>query len=346
MNDVPSLMQMTRFSGCGAKLGPGVLEKALCGLSQPAYPDLIVSFEGNEDAGLFRVAPGLALVQTVDFFPPIVDDPFLFGRIAAANALSDVYAMGGRAATALALVCFPAGKLGLDTLKSMMEGGLDALIEAGCALLGGHSIDDEEPKLGYAVTGFVDPARAWRNNSLEEGLALILTKPLGVGLITKAFREGLAAESAVAAAQASMARLNKGAAEILSAFSVRACTDVTGFGLAGHAAEMADGKICGLRLFASELPLLPGAADYAARGLAPGGTARNKEGRLRALTNASALPNELLDLIFDPQTSGGLLAALPRAEAAQALAALRGAGLDARIVGESGGKPGSVEVIL
>ena len=159
MSDFPALTKYTRFSGCGAKLGPGVLEKALCGLRQPAYPELMADFSGYEDAGLFRLSDDLALVQTVDFFPPIVDDPFLFGRIAAANALSDVYAMGGRPITALCLTCYPLKALGMDALKAMMEGGLDALVEAGCALLGGHSVEDPEPKLGYAITGLVDPTK-------------------------------------------------------------------------------------------------------------------------------------------------------------------------------------------
>lgn len=346
MSDKPKLTSLTRFSGCGAKLGPGILEKALCGLSQPDYPEMLVSFEGCEDAGIYSIAPGLALVQTVDFFPPIVDDPFLFGRIAAANALSDIYAMGGRPATALALVCFPVKALGLESLRAMMEGGLDALVEAGCALLGGHSIEDPEPKLGYAVTGLVDPHKAWRNNSLEPGLSLILTKPIGTGLVNMAVRAQCASEESVKAAQASMARLNKRAAEILSGFSVRACTDVTGFGLAGHAAEMAAGKFCGLRLFASEISLLPGANDYAAMGLVPEGAWRNKEGRLHALPRASEVPPVLLDLLFDPQTSGGLLAAIPAAAAAEALIALREAGVDAFIAGESGGPPGEVDIVL
>jgi selenide,water dikinase len=346
MSEMPALTKLTRFSGCGAKLGPGLLEKALCGLSQPAYPDLLVSFEGCEDAGLYRAGPGLALVQTVDFFPPIVDDPFLFGRISAANALSDIYAMGGRPVTALALVCYPASSLGLESLRAMMEGGLDALVEAGCALLGGHSIEDSEPKLGYSVTGFVDPDRAWRNNSLEPGLGIILTKPLGTGLVNMALRAGCASEEAVEASQASMARLNRTAAEVLSAYSVRACTDVTGFGLAGHAAEMAAGVSCGLRLFGGSLPLLPGAAEYAAMGLVPGGTWRNKEGRLHALPRASEIPPVLLDLLFDPQTSGGLLAAVPLNLVQEALSALRGAGVDAAIVGESWGPPGEVDVAL
>ena len=345
MSGMPALTTLTRFSGCGAKLGPGLLEKALCGLSQPAYPDLIAAFEGGEDAGLYRVGPGLALVQTVDFFPPIVDDPFLFGRIAAANALSDVYAMGGRPVTALALVCFPTSSLGLESLRAMMEGGIDGLAEAGCALLGGHSIEDPEPKLGYAVTGFVDPERAWRNNALEPGLALILTKPIGTGLVNMALRARCASAEAVKASHSSMARLNKSAAEILSAFPVRACTDVTGFGLAGHAAEMAAGPRCGLRLFAGEVHLLPGAAEYAAMGLVPEGAWRNREGRLKALRNYEAISPELLDILFDPQTSGGLLAALPAAAAREALDALTAAGEEARIVGESGGPRGEVDIV-
>jgi selenide,water dikinase len=228
----------------------------------------------------------------------------------------------------------------------MMEGGLDALAEAGCALLGGHSIEDPEPKLGYAVTGLVDPDRAWRNNSLEPGLSLILTKPIGTGLVNMAVRADCASAEAVKASQASMARLNKGAAEILSAFQVRACTDVTGFGLAGHAAEMAAGPRCGLRLFASKLPLLPGAADYAAMGLVPEGAWRNKEGRLKALPRASEVPPILLDILFDPQTSGGLLAAVPSGVAGDALAALRDAAIEASLVGESGGAPGEVDIVL
>ncbi|MCE5257401.1 MAG: selenide, water dikinase SelD, partial [Spirochaetaceae bacterium] len=335
-----------RFSGCGAKLGPGVLEKALCGLSQPAYPDLLADFSGYEDAGLFRIAPDLALVQTVDFFPPIVDDPFLFGRIAAANALSDIYAMGGKPLTALALVCFPVKALGLETLRAMMEGGLNALIEAECALVGGHSIEDAEPKLGYAVTGLVSPDAAWRNSSLVPGLSLILTKPIGTGLVNMAVRAECVSSEAKLAAEASMATLNRRAAEILAHFHVAACTDVTGFGLAGHAAEMAAGTECGLRLYYDQIPLLPGAADYAAMGLVPEGARRNRDGRGHALRGTERLSPVQLDIIFDPQTSGGLLAAVPRELESEALDALKSAGIRAALVGESGGEPGTVEVII
>jgi selenide, water dikinase len=337
------LTSYTRFSGCGAKLGPGVLEQALCGLAQPAYPELLADFQGGEDAGLFRLSPDSALVQTVDFFPPIVDDPYLFGRIAAANALSDIYAMGARPITALALVCHPLKALGLEPLKAMLAGGLEALTEAGCALLGGHSIEDPEPKLGYAVTGLVDPAKAWRNNTLKPGGKILLTKPIGTGLVNMALRAECASPEAQAAAEAAMATLNKVAAEILSRFHVQACTDVTGFGLAGHAAEMATGNVCGLALWMDQVPLLPGVEEYAAMGLIPEGTYRNREGRLRFLAGDPAPP--ALDLLFDPQTSGGLLASLPEAEAGPAMAALLEAGVKAWIIGETGGDPGKVRIL-
>jgi selenide,water dikinase len=346
MSATPGLTQLTRFSGCGAKLGPGVLDQALCGLAQPAYPELLAGFGGAEDAGLYRLGPDLALVQTVDFFPPIVDEPRLFGRIAAANALSDLYAMGARPVTALALACHPLRQLGLEPLKEMLAGGLEALVEAGCALLGGHTIEDPEPKLGYAVTGLVDPARAWRNNTLAPGAALVLTKPIGTGLVNMAFRARCAAPEALAAAQASMAALNRTAAEVLARFPVLACTDVTGFGLAGHAAEMVAGAPCGLRLRYRDVPLLPGAGQYAAMGLVPEGARRNQAGRLQVVRNRAELSPVVLDVLFDPQTSGGLLAALPVPAAREALAALAEAGVPAALVGETGEPAGTIAVIM
>lgn len=345
MNEEKPLTSYTKFSGCGAKLGPGVLERALCGLSQPNYPGLLADFSGYEDAGVYRLSPELALVQTVDFFPPIVDDPRLFGRIAAANALSDIYAMGGQPLTALALVCFPLAELGLDALRGMMAGGLDALAEAGCALLGGHSIQDPEPKLGYAVTGKVHPEKFWRNSHLEEGAAVILTKPIGTGLVNMALRAGIADPAARAAAESSMGTLNKRAAEILGAYPVVACTDVTGFGLLGHAAEMAQNPKTGLEIRASSVPLLPGAKDYAAMGLVPAGAFRNKEGRQAFVDGAESVDPVLLDMLFDPQTSGGLLVALPENLAEKALAELRASGVDAARIGEARGKPGRVVLV-
>jgi selenide,water dikinase len=336
-----NLTSYTRFSGCGAKLGPGVLAKALCGLEQPAYPDLLADFGGSEDAGIFRIGPHEALVQTVDFFPPIVDDPHLFGRIAAANALSDLYAMGARPITALALVCHPLKALGIEPLKAMLAGGLEALVEAGCALLGGHSIEDPEPKLGYAVTGLVDPDKAWRNNTLRPGGALILTKPIGTGLVNMALRAQCASPEAQAASERSMGTLNRVAAEVLARFHPMACTDVTGFGLAGHAAEMA--ATCGLTLRFDRVPLLPGVEEAASMGLIPEGTYRNRDGRRHCIPGD--VPALVLDLLFDPQTSGGLLAALPAEEAEAAAAALKEAGAGGWIIGETGGAPGTVRII-
>jgi selenide,water dikinase len=337
------LTDHTKFSGCGAKLGPGVLEQALCGLVQPAYPELLADFQGSEDAGLFRLGPHSALVQTVDFFPPIVDDPRLFGRIAAANALSDLYAMGARPITALALVCHPLKALGIEPLKAMLAGGLEALTEAGCALLGGHSIEDPEPKLGYAVTGLVDPDQAWRNNTLQPRGTLILTKPIGTGLVNMALRAQCSSTEAQAAAEMAMATLNKAAAEVLARFHVQACTDVTGFGLAGHAAEMAAGTVCGLVLRMDQVPLLPDVQEYAAMGLIPEGTYRNREGRLRCLTGDLSSAN--LDLLFDPQTSGGLLVALPEGETEAAMSAFEAAGVTAWVIGATGGAPGQVRIL-
>jgi selenide,water dikinase len=338
-NDV-KLTEYSDFSGCGAKLGPGLLAKALCGLAQPRYQGLLAGFDGFEDAGLFSLGDGRALVQTVDFFPPIVDDPFLFGRIAAANALSDVYAMGGAPLCALALVCFPVARLGVEALRRAMEGGLDAMIEAGCALVGGHSIEDGEPKLGYAVTGLVGEDAAWRNSTLEPGAVLLLTKPIGTGLVNMALRAGMASETARLAAERSMATLNKAARDALVPFEPLACTDVTGFGLLGHAAEMASGERSGLTIRFSSVPLLPDALEYSSSGLVPDGARRNAEGRAASVKIADDITSEERDVAFDPQTSGGLLVALEAGKADAALSALSRAGVHAAVIGVAEGPAG------
>lgn len=338
----------TRFSGCGAKLGPGILDKALCGLSQPAWPGMLADFTNCEDAGIFALSDSLALVQTVDFFPPIVDDPFLFGRIAAANALSDIYAMGGKPLSALALVCFPVKDLELSVLRSMLEGGLDALSEAGCALLGGHSVEDPEPKLGYAVTGTVHPARFWRNSTVRPGELLILTKPLGTGIVNMALRAGCASARALEASQSSMARLNAQAASILSRFQPGACTDVTGFGLAGHLAEMVSPGTMTAFISMSALPLLPEVREYISMGLVPEGAWRNREGRGISVVNLAGLDPEFSDLLFDPQTSGGLLASVSSVHAQEALEELLSRGIEAAIIGRieqgSGNRSGRIVI--
>jgi selenide,water dikinase len=338
------LTSYSRFAGCGAKLGPGVLDQALCGLSQRKYPGLLADFRRSEDAGVLRLDDERALVHTVDFFPPIVDDPFTFGRIAAANALSDVYAMGGTPSTAVCLVGFPVEKLEMALLVKMMEGGLSALDDADCPLVGGHSIDDAEPKLGYAVTGIVHPAKVWLNNALKGGEKIILTKPIGTGLITTATKQGKASEEALAAACRSMSTLNRKACEVLRGFSVSACTDVTGFGLLGHACEMASGSPCNIRIDTSAVPLLPSARDYALMKTVPGGTKRNKSFRLKFVTGEKTADEDLMNILFDPQTSGGLIAAVKAGEAEAALSALRQAGVPAAIIAETVAGSGLIEL--
>ncbi len=338
------LTQFSRFAGCGAKLGPGILDKALCGLAQRAYPDLIADFRHSEDAGVLRINETQALIHTVDFFPPVVDDPFLFGRIAAANALSDVYAMGGRPSTAVCVAAFPVDALDVSVLQKMMEGGLTALEEADCPLVGGHSVDDKELKLGYAVTGLVSPSRVWLNNSIRGGERLILTKPIGTGLTTTAEKAGLASPEALAAAIDSMRALNRGACQILGNHAVRACTDVTGFGLLGHACEMSVDSPCSVRLFVQAVPLLPSVMEYAAMGMVPEGTYRNRSFRLPFIANASSCDGDLLNVLFDPQTSGGLLAAVESGEAEAVCAELQSAGIPAAVVGETFAGGGRVEL--
>jgi selenide, water dikinase len=334
----------SRFAGCGAKLGPGLLDRALCDLSQPAYPGIIADFRHSEDAGVLQLDGEKALIHTVDFFPPIVEDPYTFGRIAAANALSDIYAMGGRPITAVCMVGFPVESLGIDVLRRMMEGGLRTLEEAECPLVGGHSIQDEELKLGYSVTGLVHPGSVWLNNTLRGGERLILTKPIGTGLITTAARGGLASAEALDAAIASMCALNRRASEVLARHPVAACTDVTGFGLIGHACEMAADSRWNLRLDSAGVPLLPSAREYASMGLVPEGTYRNREFRLRFVSGREGVDPDLLNVLFDPQTSGGLLAAVPTGSAEAACRELRAEGIPAAVIGETVEGSGMIEL--
>ena len=339
------LTSYSRFAGCGAKLGPGVLDQALCGLSQRTFPGLLADFSRSEDAGVLRLDDECALVHTVDFFPPIVDDPFTFGRIAAANALSDVYAMGGSPTTAVCLVGFPVEKLDTSLLVKMMEGGLSALDDADCPLVGGHSIDDTEPKLGYAVTGIVHPKKVWLNNTIKGGEKIILTKPIGTGLITTAAKAGKASDEALKAACDSMSFLNRTACEVLRGFPVSACTDVTGFGLLGHACEMASGSPCTIRIDTAAVPLLLNARDYALMKTIPGGTKRNKSFRFKFITGEKAADEDIVNILFDPQTSGGLLAAVKAGEADAALSALRQAGVPAAMIGETVPGSGLIELV-
>jgi selenide,water dikinase len=297
------------------------------------HADLLVGTTTADDAGVFRIAPDLALVQTVDFFTPIVDDPFEFGAIAAANALSDVYAMGGEPRTALNIACFPATGVPRDVLRDILRGGIAKAAEAGVVVLGGHTVTDEEIKFGMAVTGLIHPDRILRNVGARAADVLILTKALGTGIVTTAARRGADVDESLRAAVDSMATLNAAAARALRDVPVHACTDVTGFGLFGHAYEMAHGSRVRLVFEAARLPVLPGAAALARAGHLTGGCRRNRDWLVDRVAIAPGVPPELVDIAWDPQTSGGLLVAVPPTAARDALDALAAGGVRAGMIG-------------
>lgn len=279
-----------------------------------ADPNVLVGFDTSDDAGVYKLSPECALVQTIDFFTPVVDDPYTFGAIAAANSLSDIYAMGGRPMSALSVLCYP-GNGDLDDLEQILKGGAEKMHEASCSLLGGHSVNDPEIKFGYAVTGTIHPDRVKANAGARDGDAIVLTKPLGTGVIGTALKRGLAAEAHVADMTRSMLTLNREACEAMLRFDVHACTDITGFGLLGHAREVALASNVTLEIQAGSVPLLPGALDYAAKGAVPGGLNNNRDFASSCVHDPAGLDAHLLALLYDPQTSGGLLIFLPEADA-------------------------------
>jgi selenide,water dikinase len=292
------------------------LDTVLRGVPRVTNENVLVGYDTADDAGVYRLTDDCALVQTVDFFTPIVDDPFTFGAIAAANALSDVYAMGGRPISCLLILAYP-GKGDLDVLQRILAGGAEKMREAGCVVLGGHSVNDEEIKFGYAVTGTAHPKRIWTNAGARPGDVLVFTKRIGTGVIGTALKRGLTAAGHVEGAVASMLTLNAEAASRLAAREVHACTDVTGFGLLGHVREMAVAAGVTLEIRAADVPLLPGALEYVLQGCVPGGTKNNREFVSDCVELGVQLGPGLLDLLYDPQTSGGLLASMPVAEAAR-----------------------------
>ena len=301
---------------------------------------MLVGFDKADDAGVYLVTPDLALVQTVDFFTPIVDDPYTFGQIAATNALSDVYAMGGKPLTSLALVCFP-DKADLEILERILAGGLSKMIEAGCTVIGGHSIRDEETKFGYSVTGMVHPKKILANQGAKPGDRLLFTKAIGTGVISTAIKKGKAEPAWIDDAVQSMTTLNKSAAEVIIGgnFRVNAMTDVTGFGLIGHAREIALASDVSLSISVSRVPLLTGALECVRAGFIPGGLKNNRDFAECLVEYEAGVPEELRALLYDPQTAGGLLIAT--AESERLAAALRDAGVDAVEIGEvlPNGKP-------
>ena len=306
---------------------------------------MLIGAESADDAGVYRISEDLALIQTLDFFPPVVDDPYDFGRIAAANALSDVYAMGGTPKTAMNIVAFPAQSMAVEVLRDILAGGIDILREAETVLLGGHSIVDEELKYGLSVTGFVHPRRVLANRGLLPGDCLVLTKPLGVGIVNTAVKGGLAEEETIRRVTTQMATLNRDAARVMADFAVSACTDVTGFGLLGHLAEMIAGTATRVRIDAGAVPVLPEARDFAAIGLVPAGAYKNREYRRSMVDMAEDFDPLLRDILFDPQTSGGLLIGLAEKQAPALVARLREAGVEAAaIVGQVVAGDGIIEV--
>lgn len=292
-----------------------MLDKVLASVPRWADENVLVGFDTADDAGVYKLTPELALVQTVDFFTPIVDDPYTFGAIAAANSLSDVYAMGGRPLTALSIVAYPAKGDILD-LEQILRGGAEKMHEAACSVVGGHSIADEEMKFGYAVTGTVHPARFKANASARPGDVLVFTKRIGTGVIATALKKGIAAQADVDEAIRSMLTLNREACERMLRFEAHGCTDVTGFGLLGHAREMALASGVTLEIAADRVQFLPGALDYARRGAIPGGLKNNREFASCMVEVLREPPPGVEDLLYDPQTSGGLLITLPEADAA------------------------------
>jgi selenide,water dikinase len=301
----------------------------------PTDENVIVGLERADDAGIYKISDDLALIQTVDFFTPVVDDPYWFGQIAAANALSDVYAMGGTPKTAMNLVAFPIKQMDLSVLRQIIQGGIDKLTEAETILIGGHSIEDKELKYGLSVTGIVHPARVLTKKNLRPGDRLVLTKPLGTGIVNTAVKANMAPENLTGRVTRLMASLNRDAARIMSNFKINACTDITGFGLLGHLAEMISDSCLSARVFSDRVPIIPEALEFAAMGLIPAGTYNNREFRESMITFAESVKRSVQDVLFDPQTSGGLLISAASGQADALVKTLQDAGIsDASEIGE------------
>lgn len=331
MENEVKLTKLAKCAGCGAKVGAGVLSQLLEGIRVHSDPNLLVGFDKSDDASVYKISDDLALVQTVDFFPPIADDPYLFGQIAATNALSDVYAMGGEPKLCLNIMAVPKD-MPKNAVHRMLRGGYDKVYEAGALITGGHSILDEEPKYGLAVTGFVHPDRVLTNAGAKAGDVLILTKPLGIGVLTTAAKADMATGEGIALAHRLMTTLNKSARDIMVNYRIHACTDVTGFGLLGHLCEMTQGSNVSAELYVNQIDLIPEAVDLARMGILPEGMYRN---RAFAESAVEAGETELCrqDILYDPQTAGGLLMAVHPEDAEALLHELRGAVPSAQRIG-------------
>lgn len=316
------LTKLANCAGCGAKMGAGTLARMLEGFQTHTDPRLMVGYDKSDDASVYVLDEHTALIQTTDFFPPIVDDPYLYGRIAAANALSDVYAMDGEPKLALNILC-AAEAMTDDTIREILRGGYDAAYDAGAIITGGHTIKGAEPIYGLAVPGFVHPDKVLTNSAAQPGDVLILTKPLGVGIITTAAKADMAEPALRKRIYAQMATLNKAARDIMVKYPVHSCTDVTGFGLLGHSFEMAQGSGCTIHLRPAQIPYHPEALELASMGLIPAGAYRNREYAQAGVRVRGNIPLALQDILYDPQTSGGLLFALPPEAAEDCLAEMK-----------------------
>lgn len=338
------LTKLAKCAGCGAKVGAGVLAKLLDGITVRRDPNLLVGFDKSDDASVYKVSDELALVQTVDFFPPIADDPYIFGAIAATNALSDVYAMGGEPKLALNIMAVPADLPG-EAVHQILRGGYEKVYEAGAIITGGHSILDDEPKYGLAVTGFVHPDRVLTNSGARDGDVLLLTKPLGIGILTTAAKADLTSEETMEYAVGLMTTLNKSARDAMVKYRVHACTDVTGFALLGHSCEMAQGSDAEIHLDVDAIDLIPDALDFARSGILPEGMYRNRS-FAEAYVNPGDVELAKQDMLYDPQTSGGLLIAVHPGDADALYEELKGAVPSAQRIGTVKAYSGGARVYL
>lgn len=335
MVDKIKLTSLSSKGGCGCKIGPADLSQVLRNLPvQTLDPNLLVGLDTSDDAGVYKLTDDIAIVQTLDFFTPIVDDPYDFGQIAAANAISDVYAMGGKPLTALNIVAFPISTLDKEILSEILRGAGDKLKEANITLVGGHSIDDKEPKFGLSVTGVVHPNKVRTNAGAMSGDKLILTKPIGVGILTTSIKKDLLTEEEIKRVTSVMTTLNKTAAEVMEHYDIHATTDVTGFGLLGHASEMAIGSEVGITIHSNQVPVLPRVRELAEAGSMPGGTKNNYNHIKDIVTYPESMDSIDRHILCDAVTSGGLLISVNGEEASQLLADLLNKGVEASIIGE------------
>lgn len=310
METESKLTKLAKCAGCGAKVGAGTLSKMLEGFRTHEDRNLLVGYDRSDDACVYKITEDTAIVETTDFFPPIVDDPYLYGQIAAANALSDVYAMGGEPKLALNIFCIPKD-MDKETVTKILRGGYDKVYEAGAVIAGGHTINGAEPLYGLAVTGFVNPQKMLTNSSAVPGDSLILTKPLGIGIITTAAKAGMVPEDVLKRAYIQMATLNKESRDIMMNYPVNSCTDVTGFSLLGHSLEMAEGSNVTINIEAKNVPYHQEALEYAKMGMIPAGAYRNRDYTEGKIGLKAEIDRAMMDIMYDPQTSGGLLISVP-----------------------------------